>query len=442
MDAAALSPPALECQGLHKAYGPVVAVNDVSLTVAPGELVALLGPSGCGKTTTLRLIAGFEQPDAGSIRIAGRDVVQAGTTTPPERRQVGMVFQDYALFPHLTVAGNVRYGLSPQADAGQAGLARRRRGGRVSRWLLRHWRQRPFRSMRPDVAARVAEALRLVDLSDKAGRYPHELSGGEAQRVALARALAPRPALVLLDEPFSNLDTRLRTSVRSDVRRILERAGAAAIFVTHDQEEAFALAQRVAVMLHGRIEQIDTPAAIYRHPTTRAVAEFVGEADFLPAVVEGATLQTEIGPLTLPETAAGAADAAEDRLADGATVDVMLRPEALQLEPRAPGTAETDRGGATAAACVVTDAEYYGHDQLVSVRLPSGARVRARLGPRAVFHPGDLVTVRVEGDVTVFPRAAPRRRVALAARSVPGRCTGPALRCAVQAREAAQWTWD
>ncbi len=398
-------PPALECLGLRKRFGAVRAVDDVSLRVRAGELLALLGPSGCGKTTTLRLIAGFESADGGSVRVGDRVVLDEGTWLPPEERRVGMVFQDYALFPHLTVAGNVRYGLlgpggglpgpaggltGPNAGTGDApgrtGVGRLR--GWLRRWAGARWAQRPARlGTDAGVAARVGEALALVSLAHMGERYPHELSGGEAQRVALARALAPRPALILLDEPFSNLDTGLRASVRAEVRAILQRAGAAAVFVTHDQEEAFSLADRVAVMWQGRIAQVGTGPRIYQEPATRAVASFVGEADFLPGEAGAEGVRTEIGLV-----------AARDGNARG-RVDVMLRPESLRVET---ADAPAEAGVAAGAAGEVVTHEYYGHDQMISVRLGTGRVVRVRLGPDAVYRPGDRVRVRAGGAAVVF----------------------------------------
>ena len=387
------APPALECIGLGKRFGSVAAVDGFSLTVFPGELVAILGPSGCGKTTALRLIAGFETPDSGSVRIDGQEVVGSGTMLAPERRRVGMVFQDYALFPHLTVAANVRYGLTatsvePAADDDDDGSL----GARLRRWTRVHWRNRPALRMSAATAARVREALDLVALGHLAGRYPHELSGGEAQRVALARVLAPQPALILLDEPFSNLDSPLRASVRSEVRQILRRAGAAAVFVTHDQEEAFSLAGRVAVIWEGRIEQVATPQEIYRRPASRALAEFVGDADFLPGRVEGSGVRTEVGLLAASsETPAGG------KVLVGSEVEVMLRPEMVRLA----SASDEAQGGPVAE---VIEREYYGHDQLIAVRLPSGRTVRARLGPSDDFHLGDRVRLQVAGAAALFPR--------------------------------------
>ncbi len=261
------------------AAGPP-AVDGLSLRVSEGEILALLGPSGCGKTTTLRLIAGLESPDAGTITLRGQIVAGPGRAVPPEERGVGIVFQDYALFPHLTVADNVAFGL-PRA-------ARR---------------------------SRVEAVLELVGLGGFGPRYPHELSGGQQQRVALARALAPAPALLLLDEPFSNLDADLRAQMRDEVERILRTSGTTAVFVTHDQEEAFTLADRVGVLLAGRIEQLAPPQELYHRPATRFVAAFVGAADFLPGVVSTQGIVTEVGTF-----------ANVDQLAAGARVDVMIRP--------------------------------------------------------------------------------------------------------------------
>jgi iron(III) transport system ATP-binding protein len=340
----------VELRELTKAFGAVRAVDRVGLEVREGEVLALLGPSGCGKTTTLRLVAGFERPDAGLVRLAGDEVAGPERFVPPERRRVGVVFQDYALFPHLTVAQNVGYGVRERS---------RRR-------------------------ARVAEMLDLVGLADAAGRLPHELSGGQQQRVALARALAPEPALVLLDEPFSNLDAALRARVRGEVRKILQVASATAVFVTHDQEEALSLADRIAVMRGGRVLQVDVPAELYAHPSDRFVATFVGDADLLPGHADGDTVTTEVGRLRLADP-------------DGLTgdVEVALRPERVRL--RLDGGGQGLVGGIT----------YFGHDQLVEVALEHGARVRSRMGPARAFEPGDRVSVAVTGDVIAFAAPAP-----------------------------------
>lgn len=278
---------ALQCARVGKTYGSTVVTEDLNLTVSPGEICALLGPSGCGKTTTLRLIAGFEHLDTGTIAIAGRIVAAANdgrmTFTPPEQRRVGMVFQDYALFPHLTVRENVGFGL------------RREEGSAAE------------------------DALALVGLEALRDRMPGQLSGGQQQRVALARALAPRPDILLLDEPFSNLDASMRGRVRQEVRSILRSAGATAVLVTHDQEEAFTLADRVAVMLDGRIAQIDRAEEVYLRPKTRAIADFLGNATFLPGYAAGTAVECALGRFPLHRPATG-------------EVSVMIRPEAACLE--------------------------------------------------------------------------------------------------------------
>ncbi|GGI05132.1 ABC transporter ATP-binding protein [Egicoccus halophilus] len=346
---------ALVVAGLHKRFGGTVAVDHLDLVVPRGSLTAMLGPSGCGKTTALRTIAGLLAPDAGSIAIDGRLVAGPGTFLPPERRRIGMVFQDYALFPHLSVARNVAYGLT-----GCSRSARRRR---------------------------VAEVLDLVDLGGYGDRLPVALSGGQQQRVALARALAPEPGLVLLDEPFSNLDAALRATVREDVRAILRAAEATAVFVTHDQEEALSLADRVAVVHRGRIHQVADPQTLYTRPASRFVAEFVGEADVLPGTrADRFSVDTPLGRLGTTRALGSASGA------------VVVRPESLRL-------ARDDAGSA-----VVTAIAYFGHDQLVQVRLADGRLLRARRGPAMDLRRGDRVEVSVEGPVVVFddePAPAP-----------------------------------
>lgn len=333
----------LHCVVKHYVHGDHGDVQGLSLMVMQGEMLVLLGPSGCGKTTTLRLIAGFEQPDAGTVRIAGRLAADRARSLPPEQRGLGMVFQDYALFPHLTVADNVAFGLHR--------LPKRQRDGRV------------------------AEVLSLVGLAELAGRYPHALSGGQQQRVALARALAPRPAVILFDEPFSNLDAELRQQMRHEVRRILKESNSTAIFVTHDQQEALLLGDRVAVMRRGYVEQVDPPDVVYHRPQNRFVAEFLGAADFLPVQVTAAGLASEIGLLP----AAG-------MTSPSGPVEVMLRPHDLRLAPAPAGMGH----GAISAALYAGDFWQY------SVQLPSGRTVRCQMPHTDGVPIGASVQVRLD----------------------------------------------
>lgn len=338
---------AVRLSGVTKTFGPVTAVRNLDLEAKSGKILALLGPSGCGKTTALRLIAGFELPDAGEVEVSGRKVAGTGVRVPPERRRVGMVFQDYALFPHLSVARNVAYGLPK---------------GKRSR-------------------ARISETLALAHLSGLEDRMPHELSGGQQQRVALARALAPEPDIVLLDEPFSNLDAALRTRVRSEMREILHQAGVTAVFVTHDQEEALSVADEVAVMLDGTVVQSAPPESLYHHPATREVAAFVGDANFLPGVAADGYVRCELGTIPLwSEEVEG-------------EVEIMVRPEALVLRGLQNGRA------------TVEEREFYGHDQVLKLRLDSGRTLRSRLVGGPGFGPGARVAVGVWGPVITFPRA-------------------------------------
>lgn len=342
---------ALSVHGVSKSFGPVPVLHAVELEVAGGELVAILGPSGCGKTTLLRLIAGFERPDSGTIRIGDRTVCGGHrATVPPERRGVGYVAQEGALFPHLTVAANITFGL-PRAD--------RRDNDRVS------------------------GLLDLLGMEQAyAGRYPHELSGGQQQRVALARALAPRPALVLLDEPFTALDAGLRAETRRTVVRALARSGTTALLVTHDQAEALSVAGRVAILRDGRLVQTAAPTDLYTTPADTGVASFVGEAVVLPARVRDSLATCALGCIPV-----------RSGTADGA-VRLMIRPEQIVIH-------EPPHGGVSAT---VQGCTYYGHDATVTLALRDGGDVvTARCSGHALPRPGADVTLTVEGDAPAYP---------------------------------------
>jgi iron(III) transport system ATP-binding protein len=328
---------AIRLDGISKSFGATRAVEDVTLVVERGELMSVLGPSGCGKTTLLRLIAGFEAPDGGSVAVGEETVAGPGRLVPPERRRVGMVFQDYALFPHLSVEANVAFGLSRRTRAERDSLTRR--------------------------------TLELVGLQHKTGRHPHELSGGERQRVALARALAPEPEVVLLDEPFSSLDATLRADLRREVELILRDAEATALLVTHDQEEALSLADRLAVMREGRIVQVGAPEEVYGRPASRWAAQFVGEVNVLAGVAREGGVETELGRFDLRAPATG-------------TVHVAVRPEQLELSARHDGNAE------------VVAREFRGHDVLYRLRHEGGRTVLVQLPSLELYEVGARVFVR------------------------------------------------
>jgi len=285
----------LRLDGVEKHFGDTRVIKDLELTVRDGELLTLLGPSGCGKTTTLRLIAGLERVDGGTISLRGEPVAGDGTFVPPEERKVGVVFQEFALFPHKTAAENIAFGLT-NVDADE--------------------RER-----------RVSELLDLVGLTEHRDQYPEELSGGQQQRVALARSLAPEPSVLLLDEPFSNLDVDLRVEMREEVRRILKEAGVTAVNVTHDQEEAMSISDRVAVMRSGHIDQLGDPEEVFQQPESRFVASFLGHASFLSGQVDGGVVHTGVG------------DVRRDRIHglseayDGSDIDVLVRPDDASVRP-------------------------------------------------------------------------------------------------------------
>ena len=338
------APMAVECLGLVKSFDEVQAVNHFNLSVPFGQILALLGPSGCGKTTVLRLIAGFESPDAGTIALDGQPVWNQGKNVPPDKRPVGIVFQEGALFPHMSVEQNVGYGL-------------KRGKGRTQR---------------------VRQALELVGLESHAQRMPHQLSGGQQQRVALARALAPQPQVLLLDEPFSNLDPGLREQVRRDTLDILRAHRVTAVFVTHDQDEALLVGDQVAVMNQGRIEQLATPEDIFHHPASRFVAEFIGMVDFLPAGWDGRQVVTQVGSVDWP---------GESPPEENVDLEVMVRPDCLECHPLA------QVSGAFGITGVIKEREFRGAFYVYRVALPTGHTVRC-LQPHTEEYPvGEAVEV-------------------------------------------------
>jgi iron(III) transport system ATP-binding protein len=357
----------LTVQGLTKAYADTPVLTGVDLHVPSGSLTALLGPSGCGKTTLLRLIAGFDDPDSGTVTVGDRVVAAPGRSVAARRRGVGFVPQEGGLFPHLSVAANISFGLPRR---------QRRDGGRVR------------------------ELLALVGLdADLADRAPHQLSGGQQQRVALARALAPEPSLVLLDEPFSSLDATLRDETRLAVAAALAASGATAVLVTHDQAEALSVADQVAVLRDGRLVQLTDPRTLYRRPTDLDVAAFVGEAVVLDADVRAGVAHCVLGDL------AGEWAGPGDVLPDG-PARVLLRPEQLRLGPPVAG----------APRARVRRVDFYGHDSRVWLDLPDGGTVSARLDGADVPTAGDDVAVSVRGAARVFPpRSAADRGAAAAA---------------------------
>ena len=339
---------AIDVVGVTKAFGDNTVLRDVALHVAPGSTVALLGPSGCGKTTLLRIIAGLERSDLGTVSIGGEVVSDHRTFVPPERRRIGMVFQDWALFPHLTVGQNVGYGLVT--------------GGKQA-------------------AERIRESLALVGLQDLTDRMPGTLSGGQQQRVALARAIAPRPRALLFDEPFSNLDSHLRVQIRTEVKKLLTNLGITSVFVTHDQEEAFVLGSEVAVMSGGAIRQQGAPSAIYQRPVDAWVADFVGDANFLRGTASGRCADTALGSLPI----------SSDVLPLSGEVRVLIRPEQLAVERQITST----------SGPIATVVEYYGHDHMILIQLPTGEALHVRGSGAPEVRPGDPVSVALRGGSLV-----------------------------------------
>lgn len=328
----------------------VKAVLDISLSVNQGEFFSLLGPSGCGKSTILRIIAGLETPDSGEI-IIGNSIVAGSRWIPPEKRGVGLVFQDYALFPHMSIFDNIAFGLK--------GCGRK------------------------ELKRRVNEMLEIVGLPDMAKRYPHELSGGQQQRVALARALAPFPKVILLDEPFSNLDADLRAELRTETKQILKEKGITTILVTHDQEEAFSLSDRIGVLNQGRLEQVGTPSEIYHKPVSRFVAGFVGKADFVKGKIRGGMLISDVGTFSCLEYAS-----LEDK-----DVDIMIRPDDVDF-------ALDEKGEA-----VIADAQFLGPEVIYRLDLPDGRAVHSVKPSTIVFAIESRVKIYVDPThIIIFPK--------------------------------------
>ncbi len=325
------------------------AISDISFSAREGEILCLLGPSGCGKTTVLRVIAGFEPVSVGEVWLSGRLVSAIGFTVPAEQRRVGMVFQEYALFPHLRVADNVAFGL---------------------RRLTRDQRR-----------AQVQAMLEMTGLIGLEGRYPHELSGGQQQRVALARALAQKPVILLLDEPFSNLDPDMTGKMRQDLHDLLRRTKTTTILVTHDHDEAFAMADRIAVLNQGRLEQVDTPEAIYHTPATPFVADFVGQADFIPGVVQNGVVRTEIGDF--PNQVG---------YDNGVKVVVMIRPDDVHIVPAKDSPAR------------ILSRQFRGSENLYVIGLPSGQTIHGSEASTHVYPVGTPVELQVAPTpIVLFP---------------------------------------
>jgi iron(III) transport system ATP-binding protein len=360
--------PVLELDGISKRYGAETVIDDLSLSVREGEILTMLGPSGCGKTTTLRLIAGLDRPDSGVVRLGGEVVSGDGAFVAPERRGVGVVFQEFALFPHLTAAENVAFGLKELDDAA--------------------------------TERRVAELLDLVGLEAQAGSYPDELSGGQQQRVALARSLAPEPEILLLDEPFSNLDVDLRVAMREEVRDIIKEAGVTAVSVTHDQEEAMSISDRVAVVNDGRIEQIGEPEHVFQHPESRFVAGFLGYASFIPGRVDGDVVRTDLGPVPR-EQIHGLAPEYDDT-----DIDILVRPDDVYAAPLS--RVDGDREGEDDGNARVTAKRYLGPTILYEVALDDGQDTRVQCmhnhDEQVPLDERVALTLQADHELAWFPR--------------------------------------
>lgn len=336
----------IELENISKRYDDILAVNDLSLSIRQGEILVLLGHSGCGKTSTLRLIAGLERPNSGTIWLNGEPVAGNNAWVAPEKRQVGMVFQDYALLPHMTVKDNIIF-------------------------ALQGWQ-------RKQQLQRVDDMLHLVGMAGTQNRYPHQLSGGQQQRVALARALAAQPAILLLDEPFSNLDAARRKSMRDEVRSIIKAVDATALFVTHDQEEAMHIGDRIAIMSAGEILQLGQPTELYHAPANQAIGEFLGEANWLTGHATANYVDTVLGRLPLARPITG-------------DVTVMIRPEMLDVTPQ------------TDSNAVVTNVRFYGHYKLLHLQIAEKHHMVARVWSDSSLANGARVAVEVKKPVIAFP---------------------------------------
>ena len=331
----------IECINLGKSYGTVQAVSDISLSLDEHEFLSILGPSGCGKSTLLRLIAGLEVPSQGQVFLHGQEISGRKIILPPERRKFGMIFQDFALFPHLSVKDNVEYGATGSKKEKQQ---------------------------------RVHELLELVSLPHLATKMPHQISGGEQQRIAVARALAPRPRLILMDEPFSNLDYQLRQQLRRDIREILKHEGVATVLVTHDQVEAITFSDRMLLMQKGKVVQEGTPSEIYQNPQTIWASSFVGEANHLPVEWQNDSLQTPLGELNVPF-----------EIGMNARI-MMVRPEDFKLE-----SVPSDQANG-----IVKSVDFSGSVQTVGVALKSGASVQVSGSPHLLWNQNDSVKITAE----------------------------------------------
>jgi iron(III) transport system ATP-binding protein len=363
------SPALLALDSVAQRYGEVEVLHAVSFAIHRGTIACLLGASGCGKTTILRCIAGFEPLTGGEIRLSDQIVSRPGYLLAPEQRRVGMVFQDYALFPHRTVAGNVGFGL-------------RALNGR-------------------DRSARIGELLDVIGLADAGGKYPHELSGGQQQRVALARALAPRPQLLLLDEPFSNLDVDLRERLSAEVRSILKQQNTTALLVTHDQHEAFSFADEIGIVHAGSIQQWDSAYDLYHRPVTRLVADFIGQGVFLPGEVQDVShIRCELGVLASQRPLGFSA---------GDSVEVLVRPDDVLHDDASPARAE------------VVHKAFRGAEFLYTLRLPGGSRVLSLVPSHHNHAIGESIGIRLEIDhLVAFPKVGEQRIPARQRHSRPG----------------------